>query len=315
MSHALPRTSEPAGLLDELQARNCPVCGSGHHHAALFLESSIDATRMTGTSFASRKAPEYMSYRLLRCGVCDTVYAGAIPATEHLADAYSEAEYDSSEEAALAADTYARALAPVIDRLPRKERALEIGTGTGVLLPKLLAAGFSEVIGVEPSRAAIAAADPSVRGFIREGIFVESDYAAESIDLICCFQTLEHVPYPEQLVLSCAHLLRPGGVLALVTHDYKAPINRLLGRRSPIIDIEHMQLFCRSSLGRILGDAALTVTEMRTLSNRYPVRYWVRLIPLPARAKGLANGFLAATGLEGVQIGINVGNLFVAARK
>src|SRR5207245_2817162 len=87
-----------------------------------------------------------------------------------------------------------------------------------------------------------------IRPTLREGVFVEGDFEPGSFDLICCFQTMEHVSAPRALAESCWRLLRPGGLLSLVTHDYRAPINRLLGRRSPIIDVAHLQLYCRSSL-------------------------------------------------------------------
>jgi SAM-dependent methyltransferase len=302
-------------VFDRLETRVCPVCGVDPTRASVFLEASLDPARLTAASFASRKTPEFMSYRLLRCTGCQTVYAAAAPPAEMLAHAYAEADYDSSEEAALAADTYAAALAPVIAALPERGRVLEIGTGTGVLLERLLSAGFSEAVGIEPSAAAIAAAAPTVREMIREGVFVEADFARASFDLICCFQTLEHVSDPRALVQSCARLLRPGGVLALVTHDYAAPLNRLLGRRSPIVDIEHLQLFCRPSLDRLLSDAGLPLRDITALVNRYPLRYWLRLTPLPGGVKRAVAGLLGLAGLGRVRLGVNVGNLFAIGRK
>jgi len=79
--------------------RSCPVCGAGPVHATLFLEDSIDPSRLSGFSFASRKVPEFMSHRLVRCGACDLVYADNPPDAEVLANAYHEAAYDSAEEA------------------------------------------------------------------------------------------------------------------------------------------------------------------------------------------------------------------------
>jgi len=302
-------------VFDRLETRDCPVCGQAADRASVFLEASFDPAGLTTTSFASRKQPEFMSYRLVRCAGCATVYAVAAPPAEALARAYSEAGYDSSEEATLAADCYAAALAPTIAALPRRGRALEIGTGTGVLLERLLRAGFAEVVGIEPSRAAIAAAAPALRGLIREGVFVEADFDPASFDLICCFQTLEHVPDPRELVWACARLLRPDGALALVTHDYAAPLNRLLGRRSPIIDIEHLQLFCRSSLDRLLRDAGLPPQQIDPITNRYPLRYWLRLTPLPGAIKRIVAGLLALLRLDRVRLGVNVGNLMAIGRK
>lgn len=302
-------------VFDRFETRCCPVCGVGPDRATVFLEASCDPARLTTTSFASRKMPEFMSYRMLRCRDCETVYAVAAPGAEMLAHAYAEADFDSSEEATLAADTYAAALMPAIVALSQRARVLEIGTGTGVLLQRLLDLGFAEAVGIEPSFAAISAAAPAVRGLIREGVFVETEFEPESFDLICCFQTLEHIPDPRALAQSCARLLRPGGMLALVTHDYAAPLNRLLGRRSPIIDIEHLQLFCRPSLDRLLGDAGLPPQQISALVNRYPLRYWLRLTPLPGGMKRIVGDLLGFIGLGGVRLGVNVGNLLAIGRK
>jgi SAM-dependent methyltransferase len=275
----------------------------------LFLEQSFDPARMNDFTFASRKTPEFMSYELVTCGECKTVYALSAPPSQALAGAYHTAQYDSAEEAKLAADTYLKSLSPYLSTLSSFTRALEIGTGTGVFLSLLKQAGFAEVMGIEPSHAAIEAADPRIRPFIREGIFSERDFQAGSFDLICCFQTLEHVSDPRNLVESCARLLRQGGVLALVTHDYRAPINRLLGRRSPIIDVEHLQLFCRLSLDQLLSEAGLEVVCIRSISNLYPIRYWLRLAPLPGGFKAAVLKALSTFGVAELRIGLNVGNL------
>jgi SAM-dependent methyltransferase len=158
-------------------------------------------------------------------------------------------------------------------------------------------------------------ADPAIRPFIREGIFVESEFAPESFDLICCFQTLEHVTDPRELVEASKRLLRKDGLLALVTHDYRAPVNRILGRRSPIIDIEHLQIFCRPSLSHLLTSAGLKTVTIESFANVYPLSYWLKLAPIPASLKEAVLGLFKVSGAADVKFRFNVGNLLSVGRK
>ncbi|MFT3965691.1 MAG: class I SAM-dependent methyltransferase [Sphingobium sp.] len=288
--------------------RACPLCGAGPDMAEPFLSDTRDEERLSGFSFASRKTPEYMSHAMVRCRSCDLAYVDRPPSASSLAESYHAADYDSAREAEDAADAYARAIAPALGQLRRRARALEIGTGTAAFLERLERAGFSELVGVEPSTAAIAAAPDHRRGWIREGIFVEGDYAPESFDLICCFMTLEHVPDPGALVRSAHRLLRPGGVFVGVTHDRRAWLNRLLGRRSPIVDIEHMQLFSAESAKGLLSRHGYVDVGGTSFRNAYSPSYWLRLVPMPDGAKQGLTGLVRKSGLDGLRLPVNVGN-------
>lgn len=295
--------------------RACPVCGTASADARVFLEESIDSARLSASSYASRKVPEFMSHRLVRCPGCSLVYVPQPPAQDTLAAAYHEAAYDSAQEAEDAATSYIQALAPLLQRLGPARSALEIGTGTGVFLEQLARLGWSELVGVEPSVAAINAAPPHRRAWIREGIFREGDFEPASFDLICCFMTLEHVADPTEVASAAFRLLRPGGAFVTVTHDYRSWVNRLLGRRSPIIDIEHMQLFCDASLRELFTRAGFRDVDARAFVNRYALGYWMRLAPLPQGAKGVLARTLSRAGVDHVKLGVNVGNTLCAGFK
>lgn len=294
------------------QQRPCPVCGASVEAATLFLEENIDQAKISGFSYASRKAPEYMCHRLMRCGVCDVVYVDTPPDQSELAEAYHVAEYDSSEEANDAARAYVKAMAPILAKLARRESVMEIGSGTGVLLEFLKPHGFSTLVGVEPSSAAIAAAPPHRRAWLKEGIFREEDFEPQSFDLICCFMTLEHVRDPSVTIRSALNLLRPGGAFVSVTHDYHSLVNRLLGKKSPIIDIEHMQLFSNRSIRELFSRNGYADVSAKPFFNTYSIRYWTRLAPLPGGLKAMAEKTLGATGLEGLKLSANVGNTMAA---
>lgn len=297
------------------KSRNCPVCHTDFKKANLFLNKNIDLDKLSRFSFASRKVPEYMCHRLVQCPVCDLVYANQPPAEEELAHAYHEANYDSSEEANDAAAAYFSAIQTTLSRLARRQQALEIGTGTGIFLDYLSREGFAGLVGVEPSSAAIAAAPEHRKSWIREGMFEEKDFAPESFDLICCFMTMEHVRDPSNIARAAFRLLHPGGAFVTVTHDYRSVVNRLLGKRSPIIDIEHLQLFSDRSVRHLFTSVGYTDVTVKTFVNTYPLKYWIRLAPLPRGLKQFVSGLLASLGAGHAKLGINVGNIITTGFK
>ena len=105
--------------------------------------------------------------------------------------------------------------------------------------------------------------------------------------------TIEHVPDPAQLCSDAFGLLAPGGALMIVCHDRRAPLNRLLGMRSPIIDIEHLQLFSQASARSLLERAGFEGVEVRRI------------------AKGALVGGARRGSLRSLSLSLPVGNLSV----
>jgi SAM-dependent methyltransferase len=292
-----------------MTGRSCPVCNTPSSAAKLYLKQNIDPARMSAFSFASRKLPEFMCHQLVQCQTCDLVYANDPPDQAVLAHAYHVSDFDSAQEADDASAAYDRAVQPILRKLSNKGAALEIGTGTGIFLEALQNQGFKTLVGVEPSSAAIAAAPPHRQAWIREAIFREVDFQPDSFDFICCFMTLEHVRDPHEIVSAASRLLRPGGAIALVTHDYRSGVNRVLGKRSPIIDIEHMQLFSPNSIRQLLERNGFEGIEVSSFENRYALRYWLRLLPLGIGAKQGLIQTMEAIGLADTKLSFNVGNM------
>jgi SAM-dependent methyltransferase len=291
----------------EMVSRACPICGREDY--AVFAEAAFDATIWDSFAFSSRKTPEYMHYRLLECRVCDVLYANPLPTRESLEQAYRDASFDSSEEAHFASLTYAQFLPDIVARISRPKAALDIGTGDGAFLEQLGVHGFERVMGVEPSLAPVQAAKPSIRPLIRQGPFRSEDFEAGTLSLVTCFQTMEHVYDPLALCRAAFDLLHDGGAIYLVCHDRRAWSARLLGNRSPIFDIEHLQLFSSKSLRYALTRAGFADVEIRTVTNRYPLHYWFRLVPMPGSLKAPLLQRLKGSRLGAFPIEIAAGNL------
>lgn len=292
----------------EMVARPCPVCGSTDD-SRVFAEADFDVEKLDSFAFASRKLPEYMHYRLLVCPTCGLLYANPVPTLETLAMAYEEAAFDSGEEAQYAARTYGGFLPSILRRLPDRDGALDIGTGEGAFLEQLLARGFQNVLGVEPSAAPIAAAKANIRPLIRHGLFCPEAFAPQSFRLITCFQTMEHLSDPLAMCRSAYSLLKDGGALFLIGHNRQALSARLLGLKSPIFDIEHLQLFSPQSARAMLERAGFTDITLQPVVNRYPLRYWLRLFPLPTGFKQTLLCTLQKTRVGSLPLTVPVGNL------
>lgn len=293
--------------------RACPACHGRSH--TRFADERVDPERVGPLTYASRKPPEFMCLRLVRCTTCDLVYAPSPPTEDFLHAAYADSDFDSGPEAMAAAKTYANALEPHLKKLTGRNAAIDVGAGSGPLLPWLLSHGFSPVMGIEPSQAAINAAPLAVRSLLKEGMFSASMLNGEQPSLICSFMTLEHLPDPGDFVATTHSLLEPGGAIAVVVHNWRAPLNRLLGLRSPIIDVEHLQLFSPQALRELLQRTGFERIELSPIRNTYPLRYWLRLTPLPTFAKKLVIGLLERAGLADYNFAMNVGNMLAVGYK
>lgn len=290
--------------------RPCPVCGTSDD-AELFAESRIDHGRLSDTSFASRKRPEYMHHRLERCRRCEVLFANPAPPTEALLAAYRSAGYDSGEEARAAASTYGDLLDGLLSAGASPDALLDIGAGDGAFLAEARARGFQRLVGFEPSEEPVRAASPEVRGWLRQEGFAREAVEPGTFSIVSCLQTIEHVPDPLVLCRAAREALAPGGRMMLICHDWRAPLNRALGRRSPIFDIEHLQLLSRPAGEKLLRNAGFDHVRSRAFSNSYPLRYWVRLVPLPDAAKDRTLRRLADGRVGALRLRVPVGNLLV----
>jgi SAM-dependent methyltransferase len=295
-------------------ARSCPICGSSRE-ARVFAEASAVPDSLTSFAFASRKVPENLHHRIVECADCDLLYSSPVPTREFLETAYRDASFDASEESRLASVTYARFLSKLARRLPDRRGALDIGTGDGAFLERLLEHGFTDVGGVEPSAAPVALAAPAVKASIRQGPFRASEFESARFALVSCFQTMEHVDDPLGLCKDAHRLLKDRGAVFLVCHDFRALSARIMGLKSPIFDIEHLQLFSPASIRRTLERAGFGGVEVHTVVNRYPLHYWAKLAPLPTSMKGRFLQKLKGSRLGKVLLAAPVGNIAAIAYK
>lgn len=116
------------------------------------------------------------------------------------------------------------------------KRVLDAACGEGFGSAMLARAGAASVLGIDIDGDAIAhatkryARDALV--FRRADVTALNDLPSAGFDLICSFETLEHVEQQETLVAGFARLLAPGGLLLLSTPDRRT-YSDLTGFQNP----------------------------------------------------------------------------------
>jgi hypothetical protein len=81
-----------------------------------------------------------------------------------------------------------------------------------------------------------------------------------------------------------------------------------LGEAFSIVDIEHLQIFSKKAISELLTRGGFSDVSAESFVNRYSLRYWVRLSPLPTGIKEFLGTLFSKPVFSRTRIGINVGN-------
>jgi SAM-dependent methyltransferase len=130
---------------------------------------------------------------------------------------------------------------------------LDVGAGPGFMVSVGRARGW-EASGIDLNRWAVDFARDRVGVDVREGSLPDPQIEAGRYDGVTMMDLLEHVPDPAALIAEAARILRPGGIIAVLTPDAGSPVSRALGRRWPeVIRVpEHLVLFSIGGLAALL---------------------------------------------------------------
>lgn len=276
--------------------------------------ANLDPAAFTAEVFSARRLPDQLHYRIVRCRRCGLVRSDPVLSADALAELYEDSTFDYGEELEGLRATYGAALDRAASYLDPRRGLLDVGCGSGFVLELARERGWSDVHGVEPSGDAIDKAAPGtgpliVQGMMRAGLFEEG-----SLSAVTLFQVLDHMPDPLGVLRDCRAILRPGGVILALNHNVTALSARVLGEKSPIIDVEHTYLYSPETMRRLFTEAGFEVLSVGPVRNTYSISYLARLAPLPRAFKQSVLPRLRRTAIGRVQLTVPLGNLCLIAR-
>ncbi|MBU2577197.1 class I SAM-dependent methyltransferase, partial [Patescibacteria group bacterium] len=165
-------------------------------------------------------------YKLAKCKACDLVWdltPPSLPEKQYQEDYFinsnSKGGYANYFEGMkINRKTFSERLNKIANATGKEGRLLDIGCALGDCLSEAESLGWKKAEGIDPSEYAIKKARE--RGLaVKKGTLESLKIKENSFDLILSQDQIEHVSDPVEELIRMNHVLKPGGLLFLVTPD------------------------------------------------------------------------------------------------
>ncbi|MDH5523640.1 MAG: class I SAM-dependent methyltransferase [Desulfobulbaceae bacterium] len=197
---------------------------------------------------------------VLKCRACDYVYADLNLSQEEFESFYTAGyfkgdEYsDYLEDKAVHQLNFSKRL-DVLNRYldPDKHRsALEIGCAYGFFL-ELAAKQFDYVAGVDVTEEGVAHARDVLNLNAYQTDLLEWDFESRKFDVVCMWDTIEHLRAPDLYLNMISENMPSGGVLAVTTGDISSKMAQFRKNNWRLIHPPtHAHYFSRDSITKLL---------------------------------------------------------------
>ncbi|HEV2884460.1 MAG TPA: class I SAM-dependent methyltransferase [Pyrinomonadaceae bacterium] len=208
---------------------------------------------------------------LLRCRNCQYIFADLKLTDEELARLYDESLFKEGEFFDYAADRKYfeknfrlryKVLRRYLDS-NRHRRLLEIGSAYGFFL-NVVRVDFSEILGIDLTDEGVRYSREELKLPAVQGDFLQHNFDGKKFDVVCMWDTIEHVRRPDLYVEKVAELTEPGALFALTTGDIASLLARARGQNwRMIIPPVHAHYFSSATLTRLLENYGFEVVYNR----------------------------------------------------
>jgi SAM-dependent methyltransferase len=210
--------------------------------------------------YTGEMLPFYPKQRIVKCPVCQLIFFGEEIEPESL---YAKEYFFGGEYRDYLADRkiLQRNSSQRIGQLRRLKssgRLLELGSAFGFFLE--LAQKHWEVRGIDIAPEGTEYAHRTLGLNVMLADFLTLSDELESYDIICMWDTVEHLPHPVRFIEKASRWLKPGGVLVMTTGDIESPLARFQKEGWRLIHPPtHLFYFSVTTLSQAVERAGLKV--------------------------------------------------------
>lgn len=301
---------------DLLENVSCNVCGQDDYtviYPARYEQASAD-------NFAEKfrsSGDETLVDPMVRCKHCGFEYLNPRPRQNMILEGYSAGTDEKFvSQAAARENTFGKCLDLVEKYCPSRGRILDIGAAAGAFLYVAQKRGW-QIAGCEPNRWMCKWAQTHYGIQIQPGtVFDLRENQAASFDAITLWDVLEHTPDAKAVLVECARLLKPGGLLIVNYPDIGSWIARLMGRKWVFLLSVHLYYFTRTTIRTILDQTGFSIKELRPHFQTLELGYIAeRMKPYLPWAFPVISRMVQSLRLQKKLVPYWIGQTLVIARK
>lgn len=218
-------------------------------------------------------------HQMVRCESCSLIQVyPKLDLDENLSRYESFTDPDYEIESQYRIQNCNRILAHVSKFVSPPGHLLDVGCATGILLTQANLLGWTPE-GIEPSR--WAAKIGMSKGLNINVGTLSTVSIKKRFDVITCIDVIEHVDSPTELLIQMRKLLKPNGVLCIVTPNISAPIARFLGEGWWHVRPDHIFYFTPKTLINVATKVGLSPILQTTYPWTFSLNYWISRLGLP----------------------------------
>ena len=294
-------------------ATKCPICETLNNSVSVY-PSNVDANSFSTEVFSARRLPDRRHYQWVRCNSCTLLRSDPVLDVD-LEQLYVESTFDYSTEIDGLKKTYFNLVMRALGSKQLRKSIFEVGGGNGFFLEAAKDGGFKSVAGVEPSTEAIKAARSDIKPHMIASMMKPKVLPDDSFEVGAMFHTLDHLTDPVSTLKDCFNALQPGGVFIVAVHNERAWSARLMGERSPIIDVEHTHLYTRKSGETLFQKIGFVDVKSGAYNNHYSLAYILHLIPISRTFRKKVLDSSLGNLLSKIKVIVPLGNMWIAGTK
>jgi SAM-dependent methyltransferase len=291
----------------------CPICETLGNSKPVY-SSNVNVETFNAKVFSARRLPDRQHYQWVRCNSCGLLRSDPVLEV-NLTQLYEDSSFDYSTETDGLKKTYLGLARKTLGKNVSPRSIFEVGGGNGFFLEAARDFGFEKISGVEPSHAAINAAREDVKPYLIASMMSSSVLPKNSFQIGAMFHTLDHLKDPIQTLKDCLDALESGGTFVVAVHNERSWSARLLGERSPIIDVEHTYLYSLKTGIQIFEKAGFVNVCSGAYNNNYSLAYILHLLPISRIFRKLVLGSWIGHLLTKIKIVVPLGNMWIAGVK